>query len=133
VNKTFEISNNVVLERLLIYPSFSIETNEMMNAIWWVARFYNEDGYPILTDKEEYNQNGVVGTWNKLNLIPKNKVNYNANNQRNFWLSLPISEISGYKGKKILVTLTAYLRDEVQNIFVDIYQSDAVAYSMPSK
>lgn len=133
VKYNFAVSNDNQRNRILVYPAFDIQTSKQFGEVWCVAQFYDEAGAPILNTANDYNWGGGVATYTKLNLLPNSRVSYNNGVKKNLELSIPVEQIPGYEGKKVLVQTKAYLYDPLNKKLIPLYFSDAIEYRIPAR
>ena len=132
VKNTFAIANDALRTRIIINPSFDIQTSDKLGEVWCVAQFYDETGMPIADNDDTYNWGGYVAAYTKLNLLPNSKVSYNGA-EKNLELSIPLNQVPGYEGKTVIVQTKAYLYDALNKKLIPLYFSDPVEYRMPSR
>ena len=128
----FTVTNDAARERILIYPSFDLKTSDKLGQVWCVAQFFDEEGNGITDNDDLYNWGGGVAAYTKLNLLPNSKVSY-SDVKKNLELSIPLDQIVGNEGKKVLIQTKAYLYDPVNKKLIPLYFSDALEYRVPQR
>ena len=130
----FVVTSDAVRDKVLIYPSFDLKTSNSVGEVWVIIMFYDEQGQAIPDTDDKYNFSDHVATYAKLNLQPNAKMSYNKTAlTKNLELSIPIEQIPGYEGKKVLVQTMTYLYDPVNDKSVGLYFSDPKEYQMPMR
>ncbi|HEX6335222.1 MAG TPA: M12 family metallopeptidase [Flavisolibacter sp.] len=132
VSNTFSISSDNARGRVQIFPSFELQTSSRLGEVWCVAQFFDEKGMAIMDNDGYYNWGGGVAAYTKLNLLPNTKTSYNSG-VKNLELSIPLEQIPGYEGKKVLVQTKAYLFDPVNKKLIPLFFSDPIEYRIPQR
>jgi hypothetical protein len=132
VKSSFKITEDGTKSKILIYPSFDIQTSNVLGEVWCVAQFYDETGNLIIDNDDLYNWGGGVAAYTKLKLLPNTKASY-SELKKNLELSIPVEQIVGNEGKKVLVQTKAYLYDAANKQLIPLYFSDALEYRIPQR
>jgi len=118
---------------LVIKPSFSMKTNSKVGEVYFVARLIDEKGSFIKTSSQYFNWGGTAAVYQKINLLPNSKLNYNKEKD-NLELVFPIDMFPELYGQKVRVAFAVYL-DDVVNKEMDklMYFSTTNTLSLPRK
>lgn len=116
------VVKNDAKQGISIYPSFNLVTAGKSARVYFVAFFFDADGYPIKKETESYSINNTAATFKSAMLTAGKTIAANKSKTSEFELFIPYTELPVVAGKNnFQVEFRVYLQDDKE--FKILYQS----------